>query len=58
MYMTNHKRRIIGVAVGGVMAVAAATAVAQGFPTKLIRVVNPAAPGGNSDVFLDCCNRR
>ncbi len=52
MYMTNHKRRIIGVAVGGVMAVAAATAVAQGFPTKLIRVVNPAAPGGNSDVFF------
>lgn len=27
-------------------------AVAQGFPNKPIRVVNPAAPGGNSDVIF------
>jgi len=27
-------------------------AVAQTFPNKLVRVVNPAAPGGNSDVFF------
>ena len=27
-------------------------ATAQPFPNKLIRVVNPAAPGGNSDVFF------
>ncbi len=28
------------------------SALAQSFPNKLIRVVNPAAPGGNSDVFF------
>jgi tripartite-type tricarboxylate transporter receptor subunit TctC len=28
------------------------SAMAQNFPNKLIRVVNPAAPGGNSDVFF------
>jgi len=33
------------------IAVSGATA-AQTFPNKLIRVVNPAAPGGNSDVFF------
>lgn len=27
-------------------------AVAQNFPTKPIRVINPAAPGGNSEVFF------
>jgi tripartite-type tricarboxylate transporter receptor subunit TctC len=32
--------------------VAAMPAGAQGFPNKIIRVVNPAAPGGNSDVFF------
>src|SRR3979409_2645559 len=30
----------------------AATAGAQQFPTKIIRVINPAAPGGNSDIFF------
>jgi tripartite-type tricarboxylate transporter receptor subunit TctC len=30
----------------------AAAASAQPFPTKLIRVINPAAPGGNSDIFF------
>ena len=29
-----------------------AQAQAQTFPTKPIRMVNPAAPGGNSDVFF------
>ena len=33
-------------------AVLSASAGAQTFPNKLIRVVNPAAPGGNSDVFF------
>ena len=33
-------------------AVLSASASAQTFPNKLIRVVNPAAPGGNSDVFF------
>jgi tripartite-type tricarboxylate transporter receptor subunit TctC len=30
----------------------AATASAQQFPAKPVRVVNPAAPGGNSDIFF------
>ena len=29
-----------------------AAAGAQPFPTKIIRVINPAAPGGNSDIFF------
>jgi len=31
---------------------AAGAAAAQNFPTKPIRVINPAAPGGNSEVFF------
>ncbi len=31
---------------------AAAQAVAQAFPTKPIRVINPASPGGNSDIIF------
>jgi tripartite-type tricarboxylate transporter receptor subunit TctC len=34
------------------LAAAAAGAHAQSFPTKPIRVINPAAPGGNSEVFF------
>ena len=30
----------------------AAAAHAQTFPTKPIRVINPASPGGNSDIFF------
>jgi len=33
-------------------ALIAAAAAAQNFPTKPIRVINPAAPGGNSEVFF------
>lgn len=37
----------------GIAALAASgAALAQPFPTKVIRVVNPAAPGGNSEVFF------
>ena len=52
--MKGHqcRSRRISAAVGGFFALAAATATAQGFPNKIIRVVNPAAPGGNSDVFF------
>ena len=35
-----------------IAAAVSASASAQTFPNKLIRVVNPAAPGGNSDVFF------
>jgi tripartite-type tricarboxylate transporter receptor subunit TctC len=31
---------------------AAAAAGAQAFPTKVVRVINPAAPGGNSDILF------
>src|ERR671914_264177 len=34
------------------IALAAAGAAAQTFPVKPVRIVNPAAPGGNSDVFF------
>jgi len=30
----------------------AVSAGAQQFPTKIVRVINPAAPGGNSDIFF------
>jgi tripartite-type tricarboxylate transporter receptor subunit TctC len=49
MKVTKRFAQIAGIAAGVVVAVSAA---AQGFPNKIIRVVNPAAPGGNSDVFF------
>jgi tripartite-type tricarboxylate transporter receptor subunit TctC len=37
----------------GLTAFGAATAAdAQAFPTKVVRVINPAAPGGNSDILF------
>ncbi|MBY0267081.1 MAG: tripartite tricarboxylate transporter substrate binding protein, partial [Burkholderiales bacterium] len=33
-------------------AMAAAPAAAQQFPNKILRVINPNAPGGNSDVLF------
>jgi len=47
-----RRSSFLGTVAGGLMAIAAALVNAQGFPNKLIRVVNPAAPGGNSDVFF------
>jgi len=34
------------------LAAAPAVASAQAFPTKPVRIINPAAPGGNSEVFF------
>ena len=34
------------------LAVIAGNAGAQSFPSKPLRVINPAAPGGNSDIFF------
>ena len=34
------------------LAVVAGNACAQAFPSKVIRVINPAAPGGNSDILF------
>lgn len=39
-------------AFGGALVMLAAAAVAQTFPAKPVRMVNPAAPGGNSDIFF------
>ena len=38
--------------VSAVLVIAASAAGAQPFPSKTLRVINPAAPGGNSDIFF------
>jgi tripartite-type tricarboxylate transporter receptor subunit TctC len=44
---------MLGVVAASVLAAGmAGSAIAQQFPSKLIRVINPAAPGGNSDIFF------
>ncbi len=48
----NITKRIFQIASVIVGIAAVVGAGAQTFPTKLIRVVNPAAPGGNSDLFF------
>src|SRR5882672_2208150 len=40
------------VALSACAAMVTGTVLAQQFPAKPIRVVNPAAPGGNSDIFF------
>jgi tripartite-type tricarboxylate transporter receptor subunit TctC len=44
--------RFICGAVAACAALAAGAVHAQTFPTKPIRVINPASPGGNSDIFF------
>ncbi|MBX3649911.1 MAG: tripartite tricarboxylate transporter substrate binding protein [Burkholderiales bacterium] len=50
MSRTLLRAAIVGVA--ALSAVAAGPAAAQQFPNKILRVVNPNAPGGNSDVLF------
>jgi len=40
------------IAIATLVAILAGAASAQSFPTKPIRVINPASPGGNSEVFF------
>lgn len=48
----NFTKRFTQIACISIGIAAGFSAVAQTFPSKIIRVVNPAAPGGNSDVFF------
>jgi len=53
--MTNRRAALASFALavlGFIGAAAAGAAAAQTFPTKVIRVINPAAPGGNSDILF------
>ena len=49
---SEAKRALSATLICGVTVLALANAVAQPFPSKPIRVINPAAPGGNSDIFF------
>jgi tripartite-type tricarboxylate transporter receptor subunit TctC len=45
-------RRATRIAFTALLAVMAGAVPAQPYPAKIIRVINPAAPGGNSDLFF------
>jgi tripartite-type tricarboxylate transporter receptor subunit TctC len=46
------RRSLLQFALAFVAAAAAGAAGAQNYPTKIIRVINPNAPGGNSDIIF------
>lgn len=52
--MTMHARatRLALVLGAALIGTGAGEAAAQSFPNKLVRVINPAAPGGNSDIIF------
>ncbi len=52
-FIIHHSSfRVLLPAIAFLLQIATGTADAQQFPVKPIRVVNPAAPGGNSDIFF------
>ena len=48
----KRNNRFFSVIVACGLASVFADALAQAYPTRAVRIVNPAAPGGNSDVFF------
>lgn len=48
----KRAKPICGVIVAGLLSAVSGGVAAQAFPVKPVRVVNPAAPGGNSDVIF------
>jgi tripartite-type tricarboxylate transporter receptor subunit TctC len=46
------RARILCAAVATCAALEGSAALAQAFPSKPVRVINPASPGGNSDIFF------
>lgn len=52
MNAQSRLRPIVRFAIGLTAFCAASMAGAQAFPAKVVRVINPAAPGGNSDILF------
>lgn len=50
--LSRTLRRAVFVCVAALSATAAGQVAAQQFPNKILRVINPNAPGGNSDVLF------